>query len=189
MNALRPLLALLLGLALLPAAAAPPADSLHRLEDVYTDQHGEDFRLADLAGRPVLVSMFYTGCQVSCPLIIDGLRRARHSLPADRRDDLVLLLVSLDSDHDDPARLRETARLHRLDDAGWRLARADAAAVRRLAALLDVRYRHLPDGSINHTSPMILLDAHGRRVARADTLSRQWPEAFRQALLATVDAQ
>lgn len=179
-------LALILLCLLLPALGAaqatPPPDSLHRVEDVFHDQHGQAFTLGDLAGEPVLVAMFYTRCEVSCPLIIDGMKRARQALPPAQRERVQLLLVSLDTRHEDTASLAETARLHRLDPAHWRLARGDAAGVRRLAALLSVRYRHLADESIQHDSQMVLLDPQGRRIARADALSRQWPDGFLGAL-------
>ena len=42
---------------------------------------------------------------------------------------------------------------------------------RALANLLDVRYRFRDDGSINHTSALVLLDANGQILARSEVSS------------------
>ncbi len=42
--------------------------------------------------------------------------------------------------------------------------------VRTLSALLDIQYRDLPDGEMNHSSILTLLDRQGRVVARREGL-------------------
>jgi protein SCO1/2 len=161
----------LLALALLAAgsggAAATdlPTDSVHRLDALLTDQDGRDFRLADLRGQPVLVAMFYTSCKYICPLIVDSVRGVDHALSQAERQGLRVLLVSMDPDRDTPQALRAVVDQRRLDTGRWTLARTDAGQVRRLAAVLGVRYRALADGEFNHTSSIILLDRDGRRIA------------------------
>ena len=64
----------------------------------------------------------------------------------------------------------------------------DAETVRRLAAVLDVRYRQLESGDFNHTSALLLLDGAGRILARTDRLSSTPDPQFITALRAALAA-
>lgn len=170
-----------------PAApAALPGDSLYLLEDRFSDQAGKPFVLADRRGKPQLVAMFYTSCRYICPLIVDSAKGVEHRLSPEERARLGILLVSLDPDRDDTAALASVASKRKLDPARWTLARTDAAGVRRVAALLGVRYRALADGEFNHSSAMVLLDAEGRVLARTEKLGTVPDPAFLAAVKAAL---
>ncbi len=173
----RPVASLLLGLALgmptmlhaadAPAVAALPGQSLYHLQVALTDQNGRSVPWASLRGRPQLVSMFYGNCHLMCPLIIENAKAVQKRLPADQRARLDVAMLTLDPARDTPAALAEIARRHRAPD-DWRFLRPAEGDVRALANLLDVRYRFREDGSINHTSVLVLLDADGRVRARSE---------------------
>jgi len=152
------------------SAADLPPDSIYRLEASFTDQSGREFQLSDKRGRPVLVAMFYTSCRYVCPLIVDAAKSIERTLTSAERRDLQILLVSLDAERDDVDALKSIAEKRGLDPANWTLARTDEANVRKLSALLGVRYRHLADGEFNHTSVLYLLDAEGRKQAESSRL-------------------
>ncbi|GGA68439.1 hypothetical protein GCM10011521_03280 [Arenimonas soli] len=182
-------LGLLLALATGAPLAAPadlPGDSVYRLADAYTDQGGRDFTLADGRGKVRVVAMFYTSCRYVCPLIIDSARGVEHALSPAERARLQVLLVSLDPARDDPEALRQVFDKRRLDAGRWTLARTEAAGVRRLAAVLGIRYRPLADGEFNHTSALVLLDAEGRILARTETLGSVPDPAFLAAVKAAL---
>ena len=183
--------ALLLVPALAAAAATPPAgplpdDSLYRLEDTLTDQDGKDFTLADGRGRPRIVTMFYASCRFVCPLIVDSAKGIDRSLSAAERDRLGYLLVSIDPARDDAAALKAVADQRGLAAPRWTLARAEAGTVRRLAAVLGVRYRELADGEFNHNTVLVLLDADGRVVARTEALGSKPDPDFLAAVKAAL---
>lgn len=176
----RPVVSLLLGLALCmpamlhaadvpaaPATAALPGQSLYHLQVALTDQNGRSVPWASLRGRPQLVSMFYGNCHLMCPLIIENAKAVQKQLPADQRARLDVAMLTLDPARDTPAALAEIAQRHRAPD-DWRFLRPAEGDVRALANLLDVRYRFREDGSINHTSVLVLLDADGRVRARSE---------------------
>jgi protein SCO1 len=147
-----------------------PTDSIYQLEIPLTTQDGKPVNLIDHRGKPLLISMFYTGCQFVCPRIIDALKKTEGALtPAERRHTTVLM-VTFDPDHDDVAALKAVAVERNLDAAQWTLARTDDRNVRKLAAALGIQYRALPSGDFNHTSVLILLDAEGRIVAKTSTI-------------------
>ncbi|HEU0153062.1 MAG TPA: SCO family protein [Arenimonas sp.] len=185
--------ALLLACLLLPglAAAAPaalPDDSIYLLEDAFSDQAGQPFVLADRRGKPQVVAMFYTSCRYICPLIVDSAKGVEHALSPAERSRLGILLVSLDPTRDDTAALASVAAKRKLDPARWTLARTEAAGVRRVAALLGIRYRALADGEFNHSSALVLLDAQGRVLARTETLGSVPDPAFLAAVKAALAA-
>ena len=170
------------------AADALPGDSVYLLDDAFSDQAGKPFKLADRRGRPQLVAMFYTSCRYICPLIVDSAKGVEHALSPAERARLGVLLVSLDPARDDTAALASVARKRKLDPARWTLARTDAGAVRRVAALLGVRYRALADGEFNHSSALVLLDAEGRVLARTERLGPVPDPAFLAAVKAALAA-
>ncbi|ODS62045.1 MULTISPECIES: SCO family protein [unclassified Arenimonas] len=186
MKAWHLLLALLLAL---PAAASElPGESIYRLADTYTDQAGRDFALAEGRGEVRLVAMFYTSCRYVCPLIVDSAKGVEHALAPEERARLHVLLVSLDPDRDDPAALKSVFDKRRLPADRWTLARTEAPGVRRLAAVLGIRYRPLADGEFNHTSALVLLDREGRVLARTETLGAKPDPAFLAAVKAALAA-
>jgi protein SCO1/2 len=187
---LRVLVIVLLGIA--PSSHAGnelPGDSVYLLDDGFSDQAGKVFSLADRRGQPQLVSMFYTSCRYVCPLIIDSAKGIEHGLSEVERAQLDFLLISMDPLRDDTAALASVAGKRKLDPARWTLARTEAASVRRVAALLGVRYRALADGEFNHTSALVLLDAQGRVVARTERLGSVPDPTFLAAVKSTLAAR
>lgn len=158
-----------------PAPVAPtPTDwSVYELTSSWVSQRGDTLRLADLAGPVRVVAMVYTECRATCPLIVADLQRVLAAVPAERRADVGVVLVSLDPERDTPGRLAEWARETRLDPARWTLLNGSDAAVRELAATLDVRYQPQPDGELAHTNALTVLDATGavahRQIGLGDT--------------------
>jgi len=168
-------------------AAELPGDSIYQMPLALVDQNGRGFQLADRAHRPQLVSMFYTSCQYVCPLIIDTLKKTQAELAPAARARLDVLLVSFDPARDTPARLKQVYAERKLDRASWTLARTDERSVRQLAALLGIQYRALAGGDISHSSVLVLLDAHGRVLARTErigAIDADFIAAVNQALAA-----
>jgi len=156
-------------------AAALPANSVYQLAVALTDQDGREFRLADQRGKPMLLSMFYSSCQFICPMLIDTLRDTESKLGAGERDQLGVLMVSIDPAHDSVAVLKQKATERSIATPRWAMARTDAASVRKLAAVLGIQYRALANGEFNHTTALILLDADGRIVGRSSQLGSADP--------------
>lgn len=149
---------------------ALPTDSIYQLNDTFTDQNGKAFQLRARSGQLQLLAMFYSSCQYACPLIIDSVKGVEKTLTPVQRGKLALLLISFDAARDTPAVLAELAIKRKLDHSRWTLARTSASGVRKLSALLGVRYRELANGEFNHSSQLILLDAQGRVLARTEKM-------------------
>ena len=152
-----------------------------------TDQDGHAFDLGSLRGQPVLASMFYSSCQMVCPMIFETIRDTVARLSSPERARVRILMVSFDPARDTVAVLKRTADAHGCDSR-WTLARSDEANSRKVAALLGVQYRRLADGEFNHSSSIELLDVEGRIIARTSTLGAVVPplvKTLRQTLATT----
>jgi protein SCO1/2 len=170
----------LLSLAALAAAPAllhageSPGDSIYRLAAQLEDQDGRAFALASLQGTPVLASMFYTSCDMVCPMIFETVHATLRALPPRQRDAVRVLMVSFDPARDTTAVLKKTAAAHDCDSR-WLLARCDEPTARKVAAVLGIQYRRLANGEFNHSSIVDALDAQGRIIARTGKLGAADP--------------
>jgi len=154
--------------------AALPGDSIYQFRPQLVDQDGRTFDLASMRGRPVLASMFYSACDMVCPLIFETIAHTLKSLKPPARDRIHVAMVTFDPAHDTVPVLKDTALRHGCD-AHWSLLRGSDADVRRFAALLGAQYRRLPSGAYNHSAAIGLLDAQGRIVRRTGTLGEDDP--------------
>jgi protein SCO1/2 len=159
--------------------ASDRSASLYQMHEKLLNQDGKAIDLDVYRGQPVLVTMFYGSCPATCPLIIDTLRAVERKLDVPQRQQLRVLLVSLDAEHDTPQALREVADSRHIDTTRWTLAHADAAAVRRIAAALNVQYRQLPDGQFSHATIISALDEQGQIVVQSAELGHADPEVLR----------
>ncbi len=171
------LAALAAGLALAGTVqAADPPGSIYHLEAALTDQAGRPIGLDVYRGHPVLVTMFYANCPAACPLLIDTMRAVERSLDPRTAAGLRVLMVSVDPERDTPAALAELAKARRIDLSRWTLATADEATVRKVAALLSIQYRKLPDGEFNHSSVITVLSRAGEIRRQSSLLGRVDPQ-------------
>src|SRR5206468_1864533 len=123
----REALAILLGSCALATAhgAALPVNSVYQLDVPLTDHRGHEFRWPELRGRPLLVSMFYTSCDMVCPMIFETIALTLAKAGAAGQGTKVLM-VSFDPARDTVPVLQKAAAAHRFDER-WTLARADVA--------------------------------------------------------------
>lgn len=151
-------------------AATLPGESVYQLEAQITTQRGLHAGLDLDRGHPTLIAMFYGSCPAACPMLIDAMQAYEGELDGAGRARLRVLLVSFDAARDTPQQLERIARLHRADPLRWTFASTTERDTRRIAALLGVSYRRLPDGDYEHSLLITLLDGEGRIVASTTRL-------------------
>lgn len=149
---------------------AEPSDSIYHVKATLTDQDGAVSDLSVHRGHPVLVTMFYSSCPMSCPLLIDTIRAVERAVTPASREQLRVLMITIDPEQDTSTRLKQLATERKLDTRRWTLVRTDASNVRKIAAALGIQYRRLPDGSFNHSSVVTLLDSSGTIVMQSTML-------------------
>lgn len=133
-----------------------------KLEDlVFTGSKGEQVRLADFRGRPLLISLIFTSCYHVCPAITrhlaDAAEVAREALG---EDSFRVLTVGFDTARDTPDAMRVFAREQKIDDPNWAFVSADPATLDALVAGVGFDYFPSPRG-FDHITQLTLVDREG----------------------------
>jgi len=151
--------------------AAPAVSSVQSLVDsaqTWQSDDGSTCRLSDLAGRPVVISMFFCSCQGICLITKDDMKAIEASLPSAVREHTTFVLVTLDPEHDTLGVLREYREEYGLSTRRWKLLRGSAAATSALAAQLGIGYGRDDSGRFKHASRISVLDSTGHIVFAQD---------------------
>lgn len=174
------LAALTIGVTSCDAPTPPVAASAHtaatpswyELPGTFQDHHGRQVALDVGRGHPTLIAMFYARCPKACPMLIGEVQTVLRQLTPAARDQVRVVLVTLDPAGDTPEALAEVFKTRGLDEKTFTLLRADESTTRTLATVMKVRYASMTDGEIDHSSRIVLLDDVGRPVAEQDGLQR-----------------
>lgn len=141
-----------------------------------SDQFGRPFRLAELAGRPLVLSLVYTHCYDVCSGLTLHLREAvriAHETLGDAR--FSVLTVGFDVERDTTASMLAYGIDRGIDDPAWRFASADAATIARLADAVGFTWRATPTG-FQHVTQVTVVDADGIVVQQVYGQDFQPPE-------------
>lgn len=158
---------------------ALPGASLFQLENMWTDAKGVAKPLKSLIGQPRLVTMLYTRCQTSCPLIVDEIQRILNTLP-DRGAKFQVSLFSFDSELETPETMQAFTKKRSLG-TNWTVYKSDKDGVENLAAVLNIRYKKLKNGEYIHSNSIFLVDEKGVIITQKDGLNSK-DEAFMKAV-------
>lgn len=143
--------------------------SLYQLPGTWTTQLNREIELEQFKGEFQLVSMIFTHCGYACPRMVDNMQAVKAALPQNLRDDVSYVLVSFDTERDNPARLKKYAEVKNLG-SDWTLLHGDEAQVRNFSMLLKVKYNKLPNGNFAHSNVLTLLNKEGVVVAQFEGL-------------------
>jgi len=127
----------------------------------FVDSTGNPVDITDFRGKPLVISLIYTSCYHTCPLITENLRNAaRAGRTALGEDSFSVVTIGFDTKVDTPERMRVYAGEHGADLANWRLLSTDAETMHRLAETLGFIYFPSPRG-FDHLAQTTILDADG----------------------------
>lgn len=132
----------------------------------FRDRDGQELRLADLRGRPLVVNMIYTSCYHTCPVTVQTLHRAVTAARAALGDDAFsVVTIGFEAGVDSPGRMRAFAREQGIDEPGWKFVAGDHGTIDRLAKELGFIYFRSPKG-FDHLTQTTVIDAEGRVYAQ-----------------------
>ena len=134
-----------------------------KLDDLsFTDHMTRPVRLSDFDGKPVIVSLVYTACSQSCPILIeylaDAVEVARDAFGAGR---FMVLTVGFDSSADTPQRMRAYAATHGISDSDWLFLSGEQETVDRLMDQLGFLRSPSPQG-YEHIAQTSIVDSRRR---------------------------
>jgi len=126
------------------------------------DRHGRPVRLAELRGKPLVVSLVYTSCYEICPTTTRHLAKAVRTARQVLGDDSFrVLTIGFDAGFDRPDTMRDFARKQGVDLPSWWFLSGEAETVAALARDLGFLYRRSPKG-YDHLLQTTLVDREGR---------------------------
>lgn len=135
-------------------------------DHAFIDSRGQPLRLSQLHGRPLVVSLIYTSCSHTCPLLTTHLARmtkiAREALGEASFD---VLTIGFDAAVDTPERLASFAASRGIDMTRWHFLSADVATVDALSRELGFVFYRSPRG-FDHLTQTTVLDADARVYAQ-----------------------
>lgn len=140
------------------------------------DTEGRTVRLAELRGKPLVVSLIYTSCYHICPTTTQYLGKVVASARAALGpESFRVITVGFDTRNDNPAAMRNFAKQQGIETEGWLFLGGDAPAIERLAANLGFQYFASPKG-FDHLVQATLIDADGRIVRQVYGMNFEMPQ-------------
>lgn len=122
---------------------------------------GSKITLSDLRGKPLLITMIYTGCADVCPTIIESLASAAETAEEILgKDSFRIITIGFDTRHDTPERMRSFARAHSAGGENWYFVGSDSETVRRLSTAVGFNF-FASAGGFSHISQVTVLDKSG----------------------------
>ena len=128
---------------------------------VFRDRSVREIDLADLRGKPLVVSMIYTSCYNTCPVILeslyDGVKVAQDALG---EDSFSVVTIGFDARNDTPQRMRDFARSRGVDLPNWYFLSGKKEIIERLSKTLGFIYFPSPKG-FDHLAQTSVLKSDG----------------------------
>jgi protein SCO1/2 len=145
--------------------------SLFQLDSVWNSAGGGKLKLAELKGKPQVVTMFFARCELACPVLIHDMKRIEAALPSELRGKIGFVLVSFDSERDTPEVLRDYRERQELSAATWTLLQGKPDDVLELGALLGIKFKKDPQGQFAHSNVITVLNPAGEIVFQLNGLN------------------
>ncbi len=127
------------------------------------DDHRNAVSLGSFKGKVVLLDFIHVGCPGVCSNLVNKFGQVADSLGPDLGSRVILLSVTNDPSHDNPAELLNLARNSQADMKGWLFVTGKPKDVDRVVKAFGVNNDRLPDGSPNHITQVFLLGPDGRQ--------------------------
>lgn len=138
------------------------------------DQDGQPVSLEALRGRVIMVTGVYSTCGYTCPMIMAQAKAAVSALSPAEREQVTVVAVTLDPQHDTPEQLRKMAEAQHVTAPLYRLSTGEPAAVERALDDLQIaRERDPKTGVIDHANLFLLVDKRGKIAYRLTLGGRQ----------------
>jgi len=123
---------------------------------------GKTVTLGMLRGKPVLLTLIYTGCADVCPAVIESLSPAVDAgAEALGKDSFSVVTIGFDTKNDTPQRMRSFAQLHGGGGDNWYFLASDAATMDTLSQAVGFSY-YASAGGFDHMAQVTVIDKAGR---------------------------
>jgi protein SCO1/2 len=127
------------------------------------DQNGNQVSLASLKGKPALVDFIYTSCPGPCSMLTSKLVSVARDLGPRLGSQVRMVSITLDPEHDTPAKLKEYAERLDAERSGWLFLTGTPQQIEQVLAAYQLRRLREADGSVTHMETLFLLGPDGRQ--------------------------
>ncbi len=122
---------------------------------------GSKLTLSGLRGKPLLITLIYTGCADVCPAIIENLAPAVEAAEETLgKGSFNVLTVGFDTRNDTPERMRSFARAHNAGGDNWHFVGSNKETVDRLSTAVGFDF-FSSAGGFEHMAQVTILDKNG----------------------------
>ena len=152
------------------------AESIFVISDTFQTQNNKDFVLSSLNGKPTVVGMIFTNCGYACPRLTGDMKNIADKLK-NHRDKVNFVLISFDTERDNPRQLKKFQKEMGLDE-NWILLHGSEQTVRTLSVLLNVQFEKDADGNFSHSNLITVLDKKGTLAFQKEGLDADHKETI-----------
>ena len=135
--------------------------SIYNLPSKWTNQDGQDIEMKDLRGKVLVMVMIYTSCKAACPRLVADMRNIESRLPENIKENVELILVSIDPEVDTPKRLKAFSIDNKMEGEQWLFLRSTEENTREFAAVLAVNYKKIAPLEFSHSNIISVFNAEG----------------------------
>lgn len=131
-----------------------------------TDQNGVSVSLSSLRGKVIAINFIYTRCPLPdvCPRLSANFASIQRRFAPRLVQDLMLLSVTIDPEHDTPGELLKYAKIWNARADGWRFLTGSSSDAQKVAGRFGMNY-WAEEGLITHTSMTGVLSRDGKLAA------------------------
>ncbi|MNP95184.1 hypothetical protein D3C85_77330 [compost metagenome] len=135
--------------------------SIYNLPSKWTNQNGQDLEMKDLKGKVLVMVMIYTSCKSACPRLVADMRNIEERLPENIKENVKLVLVSIDPEVDTPKRLKAFSIENKMEGEQWLFLRSTQENTREFAAVLAVNYKKISPLDFSHSNIISVFNTDG----------------------------
>nr|WP_315196408.1 SCO family protein [uncultured Flavobacterium sp.] len=154
--------------------------SIYNLPSKWTNQNGQNIEMKDMRGKVLVMVMIYTSCKAACPRLVADMRNIESRLPDDIKENVKLVLVSIDPEVDTPKRLKEFAVANKMDGEQWEFLRSTEENTREFAAVLAVNYKKIAPLDFSHSNIISVFNAEGELAYQQEGLGVNSDETIKK---------
>lgn len=154
--------------------------SIYNLPSKWTNQNGQNIEMKDLRGKVLVMVMIYTSCKAACPRLVADMRNIESRLPENVKDNVKLVLISIDPKVDTPERLKAFSIENKMEGDQWEFLRSTEENTREFAAVLAVNYKKIDPLNFSHSNIISVFNAEGELTFQQEGLGVNSDEAIKK---------
>jgi protein SCO1 len=154
--------------------------SIYNLPSKWTNQNGQNIEMKDLRGKVLVMVMIYTSCKAACPRLVADMRNIESRLPDNIKENVKLVLVSIDPEVDTPKRLKAFSIENKMEGEQWLFLRSTEENTREFAAVLAVNYKKIAPLEFSHSNIISVFNAEGELAYQQEGLGVNSDETIKK---------